>query len=134
MSTPVHAVRDDDSLWDTWDLMSRNNLRHAVVVDARDVVVGVVDDRRVLHMWPTGPVAAQRTPVRSLLKTRVRKVTEGAALHRVARAMLANDVDAVAVVSSTGKAVGLVTATDLVAHLAQSSKPARRPHSRNEPR
>lgn len=119
MSAPVHTVRLDDNLWDTWALMSRSDVRHVVVIDGHGRVAGIVDDRQVFHAWPNGPLAAQRTTVGSLVHPRVRTVTGGTALYRVARAMLANDVDAVPVVSSNGTVVGLVTATDLIVHLAR---------------
>jgi len=131
MSTPVHTVGPNDSIWDAWHLLSSAHVRHLVVIDHRSTVLGVVDDRGILNAWPNTPAAAQRTQVRALFgRRRVRTVTEAATVRTVARAVLANDADAVAVVSSTGKVVGLVTATDLVSHLAQ---PANRNRAATRP-
>jgi acetoin utilization protein AcuB len=119
MSTPVHTVGPNDSIWDAWHLLSSAHVRHVVVIDHRSTVLGVVDDRAILNAWPNTPATAQRTLVRALCRRRrVRTVTEAATMRTVARAVLANDADAVAVVSSAGKVVGLITATDLVSHLA----------------
>ena len=64
--------------------------------------------------------------VGSLLHPRVRTVTGGAALARVTRAMLANDAEALPVVPSNGKVMGLVTSTGLIAYLARAGAPSRR--------
>jgi CBS-domain-containing membrane protein len=123
MSAPVHTLGPSDSIWDAWHLLSSAGVRHAVVVDRRSTVLGVLDDRRILHAWPSTPVAAQRTRLQTLLgRRRVRTVTEAATIRMVARAVMANEADAVAVVSRTGKVVGIITASDLVAHLARPIK------------
>ena len=49
MSAPVHTVSPTDSLWQTWALMSRSEIRHAVVVDRDSTVLGVVDDRHIVY-------------------------------------------------------------------------------------
>jgi acetoin utilization protein AcuB len=127
MSAPVHTLGPNDSVWDAWHVLSSAGVRHLVVIDQRSTVLGVVDDRGILNAWPNTPATAQRTPVRALFgRRRVRTVTEGATMRSVARAVLTNDTDAVAVVSSAGRVVGLITATDLVSYLAG-------PASRNRP-
>jgi CBS-domain-containing membrane protein len=125
MSAPALTLRPSDSIWDAWHLITSAEVRHVVVVDQRSTVVGVVNDRGILNAWPNTPAAAQRTTLRTLLRRRrVRTVGEAATLRTVSRAVLANDADAVAVVSPAGAVVGLITATNLVAYLA-------RPVSRN---
>jgi CBS-domain-containing membrane protein len=126
MSAPVHTVGPKDSIWDAWHLLTSARVRHLVVIDDRSTVLGVVSDRGILNAWPNTPAAAQRTHVRELFgRRRVRTVTEAATIRTVARAVLANDSDAVAVVSSAGRVVGLITATDLVSHLARSASQPR---------
>jgi CBS domain-containing protein len=110
MTRAPETVRSSDSLWTAWDRLHRSAGQHVVVIDDHRRVLGVLDDRTLALEWPSGPVAAQRTPVHMLLRHRGRpRVGSDADLVAVAGIMLDARVDAVPVVDEAGRLFGLVT-------------------------
>lgn len=114
MSRPVLTIDVSESLWDAWQLLSVSGLRHLVVVDDGRCL-GVVSDRMILTDIP---LAEQRMRARGicdlLTGTPVRSVLDTAPLADVARTMARYSAEAVPVLDSLGRLVGIVTASDLV--------------------
>src|SRR4051794_178125 len=97
-------------MWAAWDRLRTTGSRHAAVVDDHQRPVGVLDERTLALVWPSGPMAAHRTPVHSLLRGGPRpRVLGGDEVAAVARIMVGADVDAVPVVDRNGRLYGLVT-------------------------
>jgi CBS domain-containing protein len=107
------TVNKSVSMWVAWDRLRTTGSRHVVVVDDHQRPVGVLDERTLAVEWPSGPMAAHRTPVHSLLRgaarPRVLGGDEVAAVAAVAQTMLGAGVDAVPVVDRNGRLYGLVT-------------------------
>jgi CBS domain-containing protein len=104
------TVQENDSLWTAWDKLHDGGQSHLVVVDLDQRPIGVLDERMIALEWPTGPLAAHRMPVRSLLRGRARPtVRSGDDLATVARVMVDARVDAVPVVDRGGRLFGLIT-------------------------
>lgn len=104
------TVHQGDSMWTAWSRLSGTRHHHVVVVDDHRRPVGVLDDRTIAVEWPAGLQAAQRTPVHTLLRGRVRpRVGSGDDLATVARVMVGARADAVPVVDRQGRLFGLVT-------------------------
>jgi CBS domain-containing protein len=114
MSTPVVAVRADDTVASAYRAMLRNGLRHVVVLVDR-TCAGVLDDR-VLALSR----ADVMTPVIDLVARRTTCVLADAPLERVARVMVRDRTDAVPVVDTGGHVVGIVTAYDVLRAVAAS--------------
>jgi CBS domain-containing protein len=104
------TVQQGDSMWTAWDRLSGGTDSHLVVVDHHRRPLGVLDDRTIAVEWPAGPVAAQRTPVHTLLRGRTRpRVRSSDDLATVARVMVGAHADALPVVDREGRLYGLVT-------------------------
>ncbi|WP_369134853.1 HPP family protein [Modestobacter sp. I12A-02662] len=104
------TAHESASLWTAWDRLHGKGTQHLVVVDDHQHLVGVLDERTIALEWPPGPMGAHRTPVRTLLRGRARsQVRSDEDLATVARTMLRDRVDAVAVVDRNGRLFGLVT-------------------------
>ena len=117
MSFPAIVVSPDNSVWDASRLMMTAGVRHLVVC-FHGRVVGVVDDRAVFAHWPSGPVALRRTRLAEILRSRSSCVLEDVELQRVAELMVIDGSDAMPVVNSDGKVLGIITTSDLVAAVA----------------
>ena len=104
------TVHENASMWTAWDTLHGTGQSHLVVVDHDQRPVGVLDERTIALEWPTGPLAAHRTPVRSLLRGRTRpRVRSGDDLETVAQVMVDARADAVPVVDRGGRLFGLIT-------------------------
>jgi acetoin utilization protein AcuB len=124
MSAPVTVVRDHDSAWHALERFTETGLRHLVVLDDSDGLVGVLDDRRVLALWPLEPAVLHRETVGHLVRSLrsdlpgAPQVHHSAAVPVAAEIMLQFAVDGLPVVDDNGRVVGIVTGSDLVRSLA----------------
>jgi CBS domain-containing protein len=124
MSTPVTVVRDHDSAWHALVLFTQTGLRHLVVLDDADRLVGVLEDRRVLALWPLEPAAMHRESVGHLVRSLwldppgAPRVHHSAAVPVAAEVMLDFAVDGLPVVDDRERVVGIVTGSDIVRSLA----------------
>jgi CBS domain-containing protein len=118
MTTPALTVAPSASLWEAWRLMMQAGVRHLVVCDG-DQCAGVIDDRAVFAQWPMGPLALRRDRVGDVMRPRSICVLPDVELRTVAAVMIADGVDAVAVVEPDGSVIGIVTASDLAVAVAE---------------
>jgi acetoin utilization protein AcuB len=117
MSSPPVVVRTHDSLWRAMDRFLATGLRHLVVLDESDVVIGVLDDRAVVSEWARDALGLHQRTVGALMRasaTRTVAVTRETPVQEAARLMLERRVDALPVVGSDGRVVGVLTGSDLV--------------------
>jgi CBS domain-containing protein len=130
MSAPVTVVRDHDSAWHALVRFTETGLRHLVVLDDADRLVGVLEDRRVLALWPLEPVALHRETVGRLVRSLrsdlpgTPQVHYSAAVPVAAGIMLQFAVDGLPVVDDHGRVVGIVTGSDMVRSLARAAMTA----------
>lgn len=117
MSSPPVVVRTHDSLWRAMDRFLATGLRHLVVLDETDVVIGVLDDRAVVSAWARDALGLHRRTVGELMRatpTPAVAVTRGTMLREAARLMFERGADALPVVGDDGRVVGVLTGSDLV--------------------
>jgi CBS domain-containing protein len=119
MSQPVFAIPADASLDDALRALLIAGLRHLVVVDAAGRFVGVLDDRQVAAEWAHDPGSLATATVDAVLDACPPIVTRTATLRTVARVMRNYQTDIVVVVDPGRVAVGVVTAGDVVAAVAE---------------
>jgi CBS domain-containing protein len=114
MSRPVLTIDVTESLWDAWQLLSVSGLRHLVVVDDGNCL-GVISDRMILTDIPPSEERMRARGVGDLLsRAPARFVLDTAPLADVARTMARYSAEAVPVLDSLGRLVGIVTGSDLV--------------------
>jgi CBS domain-containing protein len=114
MSRPVLTIDESESLWDAWQLLSVSGLRHLVVVED-GMCLGVISDRMILTDIPLSEERLRSRGVGDLIsRTLVRSVLDTAPLADVARTMARYSTEAVPVLDSMGRLVGIVTGSDLV--------------------
>ena len=118
MTSPVTTVDAGQSVLAAYALLASRGVHHLVVLDDDDHCLGVLDDRLLAQHWPASPGAAAALPVGSLLVGPTVCVLAGTPASRIARTMLAAQVDAVPVVDPGGRVLGVVTTRDLLTVLA----------------
>lgn len=117
MSTPPVVVRTHDSLWRAMDRFLATGLRHLVVLDDSDVVIGILEDRSVVAEWARDALGLHRATVGQLVRSipqRAVAVSRDTLVQDAARLMIERDVNALPVVGADGHVIGVVTGTDLV--------------------
>lgn len=120
MSSPVLTVETGETLWDAWQLMFVSGLRHLVVVDEQGMCVGVISDRMIVTALPTDADDLGARRICDLITASPDLRVEPAANpHAAAEAMVAFGAEAVPVIDTRDRLVGIVTEADLVRWLVQ---------------
>jgi len=128
----VVSVRDDDTLGMATQIMLWAGIHHLPVVDSREKLVGLLDERDILMRHTTVGRAADLHPVRSAMLTSPATATVEEEVAEAAQRMLGRDVSALVIIDK-GSVAGMLTTTDLIQHLAapQPEAAAARPAVRN---
>lgn len=125
MSRPVVAVRDVDTLDRGLQALAIADLHHVAVVDADGCFVGLLSDRTVAAAWLHYPLAFSRLRAADVTAVPQQPVVNAEATVRdAALAMHWCGTDAVVVVDSDRRPIGVITAADLVALIAAAEEPA----------
>ncbi len=127
MTPQAHTLHPEDSLRTAASLFEREHFHHAIVME-RGRVFGVVSDRDILKAISpfVGNPILERSQDTSTLKKRLHQimtrkpVTIGPdrTVTSAAEMMLTQRVSCLPVVGEDGSLVGILTARDLVSHLA----------------
>jgi len=115
MSGPVLSIEVGESLWDAWQMLVVSGLRHIAVIDADGGFVGILSDRMILANAPVTAESMGLRTVGDLLSPMpsVRLAPEASPVE-AAHLMAERSLEAIAVIDTRGKLIGIVTETDLV--------------------
>jgi CBS domain-containing protein len=119
MSTDVLTVAAEETTLMAWELMRQGGYHHVPVVNGDGHCVGVLDAETMAAAWDGGGPDRMRVPVSTIVSHRLMPhITASDTIAFAARAMLAAQLDFVAVIDGEDRLIGLVTARDLVAAVA----------------
>lgn len=119
MTGPAVTIAPTASVSAAWSLMLRMGLRHLLVATGGRCC-GVINDRTLFAELLTGPLTMRHHMVRDLVPPRTTCVLPDSDVQMIARAMTRTGTDAVPVVESDGRLLGIVTSGDLVRAIAAS--------------
>jgi CBS domain-containing protein len=124
MSAPLVVLDEHASVWRALERMTASGLHHLVVLDQARRLVGVLEDRQVLSVWPDEVIGSSRRTVRETIRRTSPEadkawVRDDAPVHAAAQTMLDLRVNALAVVTAEHEVVGIVTGSDLARCLIQ---------------
>jgi CBS domain-containing protein len=122
MATPPVVVRSHDSLWRAMDRFLATGLRHLVVLDEEDAVLGILDDRAVAAEWVGDALRLHRVTIGELLlasPARPASIHRDTPLRDAARSMVRQGADALPVIGDDGRVAGIVTASALLGGIVQ---------------
>lgn len=115
MSKPVLTVEANESLWDAWQLLFVSGLRHLVVIDENGECLGTLSDRNILADVPATMDHLSERQVRDILaRVPSNTVAPNESPKSAAAIMRENAIEAVPVVDTNGRLLGIVTETDIV--------------------
>jgi CBS domain-containing protein len=118
MTEGVVTVGPDETLDDVAGTMVEHDIKSVVVADADDRPVGIVTSTDFLRLVDEG-VDPAATTVGDRMTRDVVTVRYDETLRRAATLMHDHGVGHLPVVDADGRTVGIVSSTDLTAHLAR---------------
>lgn len=116
--SPVVTIRSCDSLWDAWQVMFVSSMRHLAVIDDSGASAGILSDRSILTDLPLTEEHLAGRQVGDVM-ARPGTITDDTSTQEAASRMARYAVDALPIVSPSGRPVALLTAGDLVAWVAR---------------
>lgn len=119
MSKPVITVSMNALLEDALIQMVKTGVRHLAVVDDQGRYLGMLSDRAIASAWASDYDALSHRYVTAALDFQPSKLDYRCTVVDAARLMRKAGVDAVAVVDSSRRPIGIVTGSDLVCLLAK---------------
>lgn len=121
MSRQVICANPDQSLREAWGVMQEKGYRHVPVVEDMRLV-GILSDRDVLLAAGTaddGHVQVPDVPVEQAMSRHPITGRENSSIADVARVMIDRKIDALPILDTRAKLVGLVTSSDLMELLCE---------------
>jgi CBS domain-containing protein len=116
--SPVMTIRSGDSLWDAWQLMFVSGMRNLAVVDEFGSSIGVLNDRAILTDLP---ITEKHLAGRHVSDVMVSpgSITDDTCAQEAASRMARHSVDALPIVTDSGRPIAMLTAADLVDWVAR---------------
>jgi CBS domain-containing protein len=111
--SPVMTIRSGDTLWDAWQLMFVSGMRNLAVVDEAGCSVGILGDRAILTDLPITERHLAGRRVRDVMSS-PGSITDDTCGRAAASRMARYAVDALPIVTASGRPIALLTAADLV--------------------
>lgn len=133
MSQPVVAIRGGDPLSRALQAYAAAGVRHVAIVDDDNRCLGLLRDRSVVAAWLHYPMHFDGLTAQDVLDADQPIAAESSTIRDTARIMHRCGSDAVVVVDSDLRPIGIVTASDLVALIAKPQFVDRPPAAPAEP-
>lgn len=112
------SIETSESLWDAWQLMFVGGMRHIAVMD-QDICRGVLSDRTVLTDLPVSPDSMRARSVGDAMHTANSQMVGPTTLVCDAALLMAQaPCDALAVIDSEHRVLGVLTSDDIVRWVA----------------
>ncbi len=112
MTREVSVVRDDDSLAFAGQILLWRRIRHVVILDRDDRVVGMVSDRDLLCHVLEGPAGAR--PVKEIMSSPVQIARPEMSIDEASALLVGNKIDALPVMEGE-RLVGILSTSDILA-------------------
>lgn len=116
--SPVMTIRGGDTLWDAWQLMFVSGMRNLAVVDDHGQSLGVLSDRAILIDLPLTEQHLMGRHVSDVMSA-PGSITDATSTQEAAGRMARYAVDALPIVTTSGRPIALLTAADLVDWVAR---------------
>ncbi|MFM1966437.1 MAG: hypothetical protein RL134_2162 [Actinomycetota bacterium] len=116
--SPVMTIRSGDTLWDAWQLMFVSGMRNLAVVDEFGSSIGVLNDRAILTDLP---ITEKHLAGRHVSDVMVSpgSITDDTCAQEAASRMARHSVDALPIVTESGRPIAMLTAADLIDWVAR---------------
>lgn len=116
--SPVMTIRSGDTLWDAWQLMFVSGMRNLAVVDEGGSSIGVLSDRAILTDLPITEKHLAGRHVSDVMAS-PGSITDDTCAQTAANRMARHAVDALPIVTDSGRPIAMLTAADLIEWVAR---------------
>jgi acetoin utilization protein AcuB len=125
MATKIFTVLPDTKVFNAYEFMTEKRVRHLLVVDRDNVVVGMISDRdfqralntnieKTEHLKIIGEHFNPDDEVQDYMNWQVASLPDEANLKQVAYKILEEKISSVIISDSANKVVGILTTDDLI--------------------
>jgi acetoin utilization protein AcuB len=122
MHTDLVTVPPDTTLVQAKEIIEEKKIKHLLVVDKRETLVGIVSDRDLKKNWASPATALSahelnyllvKLTVDMIMSKKIITIPPGTTIERAARIMQENRINALPVMEEK-KLVGIITTTDVM--------------------
>jgi CBS domain-containing membrane protein len=112
MTTKPRTMRADDSVAIADWLLALDAIHHVVVVDEHERVIGIVSDRDLLRAFGSQPTP--NLPISRIMSRNPQTIAADVPATEAVERMLRSKFHALPVTDSTGRLLGIITASDFL--------------------
>jgi len=136
MTRTVISVREADSLLDAQQLMVRNNIERLVVIDDRNIPIGIITQRDMIKgLMNSGTgKSLDKIGVKSVMTKNPISLDSQESMKKASQIMTSKNISSIIAVDKMGRTVGIVTKSDVCRYLStldESDIPVKRFMSKN---
>ncbi|MFW6133689.1 MAG: diguanylate cyclase [Planctomycetota bacterium] len=121
----VITISRDDTVQHAAELMCANHIGAVVVVDASGGLVGILSERDVINRVTAAGVAPQSVRVSEVMTPRPLSCADGTPMKQVQELMTRRKVRHLPVVDRDGRAAGMISNRDVLAHEVRADRARR---------
>ena len=122
MHTDLVTVTPDTTLVEAKDIITEKQIKHLLVVDKNEELIGIISDRDLKQSWASPATALSahelnyilmKITVDMIMAKKIITISPGTTIERAARIMQENRISALPVIEDK-KLVGIITTTDVM--------------------
>jgi len=125
MSTKLIVIDTNDNLRNAMKIMKKNDISR-LLVKRKDDIVGIITERDIsdrMGRLEDRPISDAHLHVSSAYSDKLKTIDQEAHINEAANAMRSEKISSLAVTDTSGKIIGIITKTDLIKSLENSSAP-----------
>jgi len=120
MTRTVISVREADSLFDAQQLMIRNNIKRLVVIDDRNIPIGIITQKDMVKglMGNGEGKPLDKIAVKAIMTKNPISMDSHESMKKASQIMNSKNVSSITVVEKMGRTVGIVTKSDICRYIS----------------
>ena len=124
MTRTVISVREADSLLDAQHLMVRNNIKRLVVIDDKNIPIGIITQKDMVRGLIKGSTGKplDKITVKSITTKNPISLDSQESTKKATQMMNSKNVSSIIVVDKMGRTVGIITKSDICRYISTLGK------------
>lgn len=120
MTRTVISIREADSLLDAQQLMVRNNIERLVVIDDRNIPIGIITQKDMIKgLMNSGTgKSLDKIGVKSVMTKNPISLDSQESMKKASQIMTSKNISSIIAVDKMGRTVGIVTKSDVCRYLS----------------
>ncbi len=120
MTRTVISVREADTLFDAQQLMLRNNIKRLVVIDDKNIPIGIITQKDMVRGLMRGGAgkALDKIRVKSIMIKNPISLDSQENMKKAAQTMTSKSISSIIAMDKMGRTVGIVTKSDICRHIS----------------